>query len=143
MKTLIFTALLLAGWAHAGTVNLTCTGKLLAPGAMGQSGPVTIAAATNASGTWTLDVGFQGSSPILTGGEACGAPIATGLICQFMQVGPTPFSLRERCGPVVFNTGFPRADVEASLVLDEDHGSLYCSNRSGGVTTQVELSDCH
>jgi len=151
MKSLAILCLFFAFSAHAGpapaeSVSLTCNATVLAPGGQGATGPITINASTPGiylNAPWTINVGFQGGA-IMAPGSACGAPIEAGLNCDSFRDGSgnKPFVLVQRCGDVGMDPGVPRAPVEASIVIDDDHGYIYCSNRNGGDTYHVRLSDC-
>jgi hypothetical protein len=141
---ILSTVLGIAAHAAPESISLSCDGQQLAIG--GLQGPVTIQASTAGQTTyhspWTINVAFQGA-PILAPGQACGAPIASGLECTYDRSLPnSPFQLLQRCGDLEPNTGFPRASVEAMITLDGDHGRIYCSNRHGGQVWNIELSGC-
>ncbi|MGZ3721370.1 MAG: hypothetical protein ACXVA9_00485 [Bdellovibrionales bacterium] len=143
LALLTFSALSFA--ANPESISLICTGHQPMVGGE-KTGAVVIKASTPGLYTygnpWKIDVSWQGEKdPIMGAGLACGEVVPSALNCYVKRSGPNlAFQLTQSCGPIKFNTGYPRSPYLSAIVLDQDHGYFNCDSNIAGM--HIRLSDC-
>jgi hypothetical protein len=148
MKTFLMSLLFVSGAALATTpaesISLVCTGRQVASGGAVYA-PFVIKASTTGvyvNPIWNIEAGWQGKTPLVAEGTACGDTLTAESTCSEQRGGTGLFSLTQTCGPVIHGGGVPRAQYISSITLSEDYANGYFNCQGTGSSQHIELIGC-